>query len=276
MLTPEWAAGVDISRASSGRIYDYLLGGTHNFAVDREAAQVVLSYQPTARKAARANRAFLTRAVRELAHRRGIRQFLDIGSGIPTSGNVHEVAQTAAPDARVLYVDIDPTAVLHGMQILEDNDGANAMIGDVRQPDQMLSQIADSPELHKIIDLRQPAAVLLVAVLHFVPDDAEAYRAVGYLRDMLAPGSCLVVSHATDAGLDDEAITTAYDLYKANTGSPVVPRTAEQIGEFFGDFELVDPGLAWTVQWRPDAAGHEFGERPWLANLLAGVGCKQG
>ena len=164
---PDWVPeGIDLQRPSAARMYDYYLGGAHNFGPDRELGRKVLEFVPDGQLLAQANRAFLHRAVRFLLSR-GIQQFLDIGSGIPTAGNVHEVAQKEAPGSRVLYVDHDHVAVAHSEALLRDNPDARVLHADLRNPDEILS----SPALHEVLDLSQPVGLLLVAVLHFIPDE---------------------------------------------------------------------------------------------------------
>lgn len=197
MERPAWAPrNIDISVPSVSRIYDYYLGGSHNFEVDREAARKAMEFLPGLPRIMRANRAFLRRAVR-YAVAEGVTQFLDIGSGIPTHGNVHEVAQEAHPGARVVYVDHDPVAVAHSQAVLGRNPDADVVAADLLKPRDILA----SPELGRLIDLNRPVALLLVAILHFVEDANDPYRAVAELRDALAPGSLLVLTHASYEGI---------------------------------------------------------------------------
>jgi hypothetical protein len=235
--------------ATAARIYDYLLGGVHNFPADRDVAEKVIEGVPFAREAARANRAFLGRLVRYLAAQ-GVDQFIDIGSGIPTQGNVHEILREVRPEARVVYVDIDPLAVAESLDLLEGNPRATAVRGDLRDPGPILTH----SELLRVLDLDQPVGLLLIAVLHFVPDDAQAYGAVERLRRELAPGSYLGISHgATETAPDDVQQTSAGHAYnqRTTTGS-AKPRNREEFAAFFGDWELVEPGIAWLSDWRPD------------------------
>jgi hypothetical protein len=250
---PAWVPEiVDMDRASAARIYDYWLSGSHNFAVDREAGDRVSAQMPHAPAVARANRAFMNRAVRWLVGQ-GIRQFLDVGSGIPTVGNVHEVAQRIAPESRVVYVDIDPVAVVHGQQILAGDARAVSIEADLRRPDELLAR----PELHTVLDLSQPVGLLLVSMLHFLPDDEDPYGAVARLRDALVPGSYLVLSHGALEGFEPAALDTVREVYQATSNPSGQARTREEIRRFFGDFELVEPGLVWLSQWRPDRLGDE-------------------
>ena len=263
MTRPEWAPDdIDISVPSAARMYDYYLGGAHNFAVDRELAEKALRAMPDGRALARANRAFLQRSVRFLT-RAGIRQFLDIGSGIPTVGNVHEVAQRIAPDARVAYVDFDPIAVSHARALLADNPGAVALHGNLREPDRILAD----PALRELFDLDQPVAVLLLAVLHFVADANRPDEIIGTLRDALAPGSYLVISHGTDEGRSTEALEQVY----RNTVTPLAMRDRARVRALFAGFELLEPGVVWAPQWHPDQP-EDVGTQPERSGSYVGVG----
>jgi hypothetical protein len=251
-------------------MYDFYLGGKNYFHADRIAAEWVIEQVPLIPLMAIANRAFLRRSVEFLALQ-GIRQFLDIGCGIPTMGNVHEVAQRVAGDARVLYVDIDPVAVHHASQLLQGNDLAHAMLGDLRDPQRLIDEI-NGPSAAGTIDLEQPTALLLNSVLPFVPDDRAALAAVGTLREGLAPGSFIAVSHIVSDGVDVDRAEAAGKVYK-NSAQPASVRTREQIEKFFDGFDLVEPGLVWITQWRPqpDDPPH-FVDDPRRSGLLAGVG----
>jgi hypothetical protein len=267
--------GDDVNTATAARMYDYYLGGVHNFAADRQAAENVIASMPLVPAIARANREFLGRAVRHLLAQ-GVYQFLDIGSGMPTQGNVHQVAQAAAPDARVAYVDIDPVAVMHSRGLLEGNERATAVLGDLRRPDDLL-ELLDHPELRAVIDLDQPVAVLLVAVLHFVPDDALAYGAVRKIRERVVPGSWLVLSHGAAEGFQASQAQAVQGVYKQRTATPGGLRTADEVLRFFGDdFEVVPPGLVWAPAWRPES-GHEsdaFDGHPERSGMHAAVARK--
>jgi SAM-dependent methyltransferase len=256
--------------ATAARIYDYHLGGTHNFPADREAAKAIAQMFPLAPAMARTNRAYLRRAVQHLT-RAGLRQFLDIGSGIPTVGNVHEVAQQLAAEARVVYVDIDPVAVSEGLDILGGNDRATAIRGDLRDPQAILKH----PKVRALVDLKRPVGLLLVAVLHFVPDDTQAYDVVNQLLAALAPGSYLVVSHASADGVDvaEDDIQVAKDLYKRQTATPFHLRGRDQVERFFAEVDLVEPGIVWLPEWRPEPGDPaDFVDNPRQSAGLAGVG----
>jgi hypothetical protein len=255
--------GIDVERPSSARVYDYYLGGAHNFAVDRQMAEQALAVLPDAPLMAQAKRAFLRRAVEFLVER-GIRQFLDIGSGIPTVGHVHEITEHTAPDARVVYVDLDPVAVSHSRQILKDTERAVAIQEDVRRPEQIL----DHPEVAALLDFSQPVAVLVVALFHFVPDEAAPADLLARLTAPLAPGSYLVISHATSDAPRDFA--SGMDVYRRG-GIAVALRSRSEIAALFGDFELVEPGLVWVPQWRPESPG-DVGDAPESSVIYAGVG----
>jgi hypothetical protein len=218
-------AGVDPTKPNIARVYDYWLGGHHNLVADRELAEAMATLDPWIPAACKANRAFLGRAVRYLtAH--GIRQFLDIGSGIPTAGNVHEVAQLAASDARVVYVDKDPVAVAMGRKLLAGNDRAAVIEADLRDPGTIMSD----PAVSRLIDFSEPAAIMLAAILHFVTDAGDPYQIVSRLRDTAAPGSYLAVSHATSQ--DNHALAAAAEhIYnsRAADGQARDPRPDNQL-----------------------------------------------
>ena len=240
-MSERWAAGADPGRANVARVYDFLLGGSHNFEADREMARWMTATAGDAAMVARANRAFLRRAVRELAGA-GIRQFLDIGAGIPTVGNTHEVA---APGAKVVYVDHDPVAVAHAQVLLADDRNTEAVQGDLREPD-LLLRIAEATGL---LDFREPVAVLMLAVLPFVKDEERPAEAVAHLRDAVEKGSYLVVSHGASDALPPEGVQ---DLYAKRATSTITLRTREQVTGFFEGWEVQPPGVVWLPEWRPD------------------------
>jgi hypothetical protein len=250
-------------------MYDYLLGGVHNFPVDRLAAQQVIAQYPLTPLAVRANRAFLGRAVRFLAAA-GVRQFLDLGSGMPTVGNVHEIAQQVAPDCRVVYVDIDPVAVAESLDLLAGNPLVTAVRGDIRAPQDILGHT----RVGELLDFSRPIGLLMVAVLHFVPGQ-EAYHAVSTLVDALPPGSYLVISHVTTDGLSlsDEAVAAGRDVYQRQTATPMQPRSRDEIARFLGSTSLVEPGLVAVPAWRPAPQDPtDFAEAPERSGFLAGIG----
>lgn len=267
MQRPPWAPqGIDLDRPSAARMYDYYLGGSHNFAIDRQAAAQAVAMWPDLPIIMQANRAFLRRAVRYLVSQ-GITQFLDIGSGIPTVGNVHEVAQQAHAASRVVYVDIDPVAVAHSRAILADNPHAAVVQGDARDLDHLLAQA----EVRDLLDFTKPIAVLLVAVLHFIPDTDAAHRLVHRLRDMLVSGSYIAISHASHEGRPTESASHA-QLY-ARTPTPMAMRSRVEIERFFDGLALVAPGVVYLPLWQPESPD-DVDEHPERFTGFAGVGRK--
>jgi hypothetical protein len=266
---PDWVPpGVDTQRANTARVYDYWLGGTHNFLADQDAARAVAALDPNVRVSAQANRAFLGRAVRFLAAA-GIRQFLDIGSGIPTEGNVHEIAQQAAPGSRVVYVDIDPVAVAHSRAILAGCQGATVLQADLREPEKILADEAT----RSLIDFAEPVGLMLSAVLHFIGDEEDPWRITRTLRDAVVPGSYLVLGHVTQEGNPtvSDAVAKVYQRSVSIRGGR---RSRAQILQFFDGFELVDPGLVFIPQWRPESPG-DVPHDPSKFWLLVGVARKR-
>ncbi len=256
-------AGVDPSKPNMARIYDYWLGGTSSLTLDRELAKRMETLDRYIPVSCRANRAFLGRAVRYAAGQ-GIRQFLDIGSGIPTAGNVHEIAQQAAPGARVVYADIDPVAVADSRNLLAGNDGATVIQADLRDP----AQILGHPEVQRLIRLTEPVAVTLAAVLHFLTPADDPYGVVAHLRNVMPPGSLLVISHAATEG--SPALAEAAQRIYSKRVADGQARSRAEILRFFGGWELAEPGLVWAPQWRPNSLGDvpPDPERFWV---LAGV-----
>jgi len=246
---------INTSVPNPARIYDYLLGGKDNFPADREVAEQVLAIAPVTREVVRDNRAFLRRAVGFLTREAGIRQFIDLGSGLPTQGNVHEIAQAIAPDARVVYVDNDAIVAAHSSALLA-GDSTVAIQADLREPDAILGH----PEVGKLIDFDQPVALLLVAVLHFIPDHEDPLGIVARFRDGVAGGSYLTISHGTrdvperpdmSAEVMAEMGARVERLYQQTTTS-IVTRTRAQVERFFDGFDLLEPGLVEIQLWRPD------------------------
>jgi SAM-dependent methyltransferase len=257
--------GVDTARANVARVYDYWLGGSHNFLADQDLARAIVAVVPAAREAAQDNRAFLGRAVRFLAAS-GIRQFLDIGSGIPTEGNVHEIAARATSGARVVYADNDQVAVAHSRAILADSADATVIEADAREPGKILS----SDTVRELIDFTQPVGLLLNMVLHFIDDPEDPWRIVATLRDALAPGSYLVVGHLTDENKPTVA-HAAEKVYNRSVATNIHVRPRADILAFFDGFDLVDPGLVYIPHWRPDSPADVPADasRSWA---LVGVG----
>ncbi|MEW2517393.1 SAM-dependent methyltransferase [Actinacidiphila alni] len=269
---PSWAPqGIDLTVPSVSRIYDYFLGGSHNFEVDREAARLVIRAMPGVTKISQANRAVMHRAVR-FAMDRGIDQFLDIGSGIPTFGNVHEVVHRTNPGAHVVYVDNDPVAVAHSRAVLNEagnTDKAAIAAADLRDPRTVL----DNPEVKRLLDFDRPVALLLVAVLHLLSDADKPREVVAALRDVLAPGSVLVVTHATlQFGPTPSAQRGVQEVYQRTT-TPLIMRTKEEVELFFDGFELVEPGVVPLPHWRPEVPLSDDDD-PAVLHGLAGVGLK--
>jgi len=265
MDEPDWVPeGIDADRPTAARIYDYLLGGFHNFAVDREVARAAMAAMPDVATQAKANRAFVHRAVRYLVGQ-GVTQFLDLGSGIPTLGNVHEIARQASPEARVLYVDIDPIAVAHGRHILAGTPGVAVVQADLRAPETVLA----APETRETLRLDRPVAVLAVAVLHAVPDADAPAAVLARLRDALRGGSWLTIAHGTHDSRPEEA--GRLTELSSRTNTPLTTRTRDQIAAFFDGYELVEPGLVWAPQWRPDPP-ESVPAQPERSGNLVGVG----
>jgi SAM-dependent methyltransferase len=247
----EWALSlpeIDPDRPSPARIYDYWLGGSQNFAVDRQIGERALTALPNLQDAIRANRAFLGRVVHHLAADLGVTQFLDLGSGVPTVGNVHEVARYVDPSAKVVYVDIDPIAIAHARALLADVDGVEAILADLRQPETVLSH----PLLRETLDLSAPIAVLMYAVLHFIPDTEDPEAIVRAYIDQAAPGSYLAVSHgAPDLSQPQEQDTMLSD-YQQSTGVQFFTRDSDQITAWFTGLEIQPPGLVTIDEWHPE------------------------
>jgi len=260
----------DPSRPNVARIYDYLLGGKDHFAVDRQAAQRLIAALPNAAAVARANRTFLAAAVRHAA-REGIRQYLDIGAGLPTSPSVHECARAIIPCARVAYVDKDPVAVAHAQALLATGDGVIATEGDVREPEAILAD----PALAGVIDMTEPVCVLLVSMLHFLTAD-EADMIVGTFRQRMVPGSYLIISQGNASSVPREGVQNAYGSDITLTGRP-----AAEIAAYFDGFDLVPPGLVPVAEWPAAQPGAWPPPRQRAqstspqAGMLAGVGRKR-
>jgi S-adenosyl methyltransferase len=248
-VEPRAVSEFDVTVAHPARMYDYYLGGKDNFEADREAADKLLAVVPEARDIARANRGFLVRAVRYLAAEKGIRQFLDIGTGIPTHPGTHEVAQAVAPGAKVVYADNDPIVLAHARAFLASGSEGNCAYvhADLRNPDAILDAARSS------LDFTQPVALLMIAVLHFIPDrDAPAALVAAYL-DALPGGSYLALSHGTADFHPDKGINTAAVAAYDSASAPLVPRTKPQIEKLFGGLIMEPPGLVQAPLWRPDA-----------------------
>ena len=246
-----------------------MLGGAHNFAADRKAAELALAADPEVAHAAWVNRAFLRRAVEFLVDA-GVRQYLDIGSGIPTVGHVHEIAQGAAPESRVVLVDIDTVAVAHSRLMLAGNDRAAAVQEDVRRPDRIL----EAPEVQRLLDFGQPVAVLVVGLFHFISDADDPADILSRVTAPLASGSYLVLSHGTEDGPRRAAMVKTKQLFAQATGVELTWRSHAQIEALFDGFDLLEPGLVWTPSWRPESPDDLYADRPDESGYYAGVGRK--
>jgi SAM-dependent methyltransferase len=270
MERPDWVPrGIDVDQPSIARVYDCYLGGFHNFTADRALVEQIRKVLPGAPLFARANRTFLTSAVR-FCVQAGITQFLDIGSGIPTVGNVHEVARRADPQARVVYVDSDPVAVAHSEAILGDDAQAAVIQADLREP----GRILQDPMVHKLLDFDRPIAMLMVAVLHFIPDSEDPAGIIDEFAASLAPGSHLIISHGTDDGPVEDQFATVTTMYQ-QTVAAVTMRSRDEVAKLFRDFDLVPPGLTWVSQWRPAAEAEDIAAEETLYGSYAGVGRKR-
>jgi hypothetical protein len=240
-----WSSGIDTSVVHPARRYDYWLGGKDNFEADRKSGDAIAAVYPPVRTAARANRAFLRRAVTCVALEAGVRQFLDVGAGLPAADNTHEVAQRLVPDSRVVYVDNDPLVGVHARALLTNGSGVGVtdyVEADVRNPDQILEEAA------RTLDFGQPVALLLVAVLHFIAPDEDPYGIVARLVGSLAPGSHLVISHGTSDYLEESHLA---EIASGRHG-PFWPRSRAQIARFLDGLELLPPGISSVVHWRAD------------------------
>jgi hypothetical protein len=258
--------GVDTTKPSIARVYDYLLGGKDNFAVDREVGEMSLRIMPDGREGPRSNRAFLRRAVHYLAADAGIRQFLDLGSGLPSQGNVHEVAQAVDRKARVVYVDYDPVVLAHARALLA-GDYSEVVLADLREP----GRIFDHPTVNAMLDLDRPVAVLLLSVLHHIGDDADPAGIVAAYRDAVVPGSHLAVTHLHKPGpehLEDRELADLGEEVFRKAFGVSCWRSEEEIRSFFGDWDLVPPGLVPVVDWRPEPG--DLGQRYLTYRLVLG------
>ncbi|MFC0107322.1 SAM-dependent methyltransferase [Kibdelosporangium aridum] len=260
---------VDTSVPSMARTYDFLLGGAHNFAVDRMVAEQAEKAMPGAAKIARINRAFLGRVVRFMVDQ-GVTQFLDIGSGIPTVGNVHVVAQQANPQARVLYVDKDPIAVAHSELMLGNNDRADVLRADMRDPE----SIVHSSQARRLLDFDKPIGMLLVMMIHWVPDEDDPWALIGRYRDALPTGSYLALSHVTAEQREDQVTEVQGKIRESRSTDQLTPRSHDQILRMFDGFELVEPGLVGCGLWHPRGPG-DIADNPELnSHVYGGVGKK--
>jgi hypothetical protein len=251
----ELQVGIDTSKAHQARVYDYWLGGKDNFAVDREAAEQALAAYPGLRQGVHAQRAFLGNAVRYLADTVGIRQFLDIGTGIPTANNTHEVAHAVDPEARIVYVDNDPMVLVHARALLTGTrpGTTNYLDTDLRDTEAVLTGAA------ALLDFRQPIAVLLIGVLQLIPDRDEPHAIVARLKDAVPSGSWLAVFHPASDILPDK-IGEAARRVNVRSANTVTLRSHSQVEQFFAGFELLDPGLVQVHRWRPGSVARDTGD----------------
>jgi hypothetical protein len=254
----------DLDQPSAARMYDYYLGGGHNFAVDREAVARIQDVYPNIPLIAQANRAFLHRAVKYLLDS-GIRQFLDLGSGIPTAGNVHEIVDAAAPGTPVVYVDIDPVAVAYSETILGGRTDLAVLQADIRRP----AEVLEAAATRRLLDFGQPVGVLAVAVLHFLAPADDPTGVLAAYRDAVVSGSYLALSHGTNEKQPENAARSE-DVYR-NTRDPLTLRSRAEIAGLLTGWDLVDPGLVWLPEWRPDWPG-DTAEDPSWTEILCGVG----
>ncbi len=255
---------MNTDKPNVARMYDYLLDGHQNFPADREMANKLLTILPHLKLTACVSRAFLRRSVNFLIEQ-GIDQFLDIGSGLPTIGNVHEVARRVVPDAKVVYVDIDPVAVEHSRAILVDTSGAIAIQADASQPEVILNH----PDVQKTLDFDRPIGLLLLTVLHYIVDDEKAYGAVETLTNVLAPGSYIAITHGSAEMVNPQE----EELFKTS-GSNTVNRSMEDVSKFFKGFELVEPGIVPTPLWHPENENDALFHEPEKGYTWAAVGRK--
>jgi hypothetical protein len=260
---------IDTSQPHPARMYDYYLGGRDNYEVDREAAERLIAVVPSIVTGARANRAFLRRAVRTVVAEHGIRQIIDVGTGIPTSPNTHEIAHAIAPETRVVYVDNDPLVGAHADARLSDAGHTAFVLADARRPEEILQH----PYVAGLIDFGQPVALLLVALLHFIADEDDPAGIISRLSESLPSGSFLVLTHGTSDRLTAEAVhplTEIIDAYRASTAALSLRSYADVLG-FFDGFDLIEPGLVTAAEWRPDPDGPE----PAWMGMYSGVARKR-
>jgi hypothetical protein len=267
--TEPGANRIDTTRPHPARVYDWYLGGKDNYPVDERLGQQITARDPGAKRAARSNRWFMQRATRHLAGTAGIRQFLDIGTGIPTEPNLHQIAQSTAPDTRVVYVDNDPIVLAHAEALLRGTpEGRTEYVqADVREPEKILDEAA------RVLDLGRPVGLSLIALMHFIADDSGAYELVETLVDALAPGSSLSLSAMT-ADFEPEEVRLGIAAY-ARGGVTLVSRSHAEVGRFFKGLDLVEPGVVSVKDWRPELAQGEtpIGDEP--VSLYGGVGFKR-
>lgn len=267
-LNQDWVdASTALDRPNPARIYDYLLGGHHNFAADRAAVEKMLEVFPHAAEGAAAQRAFLRRAI-DLFTAEGIDQFLDVGSGLPTAGNVHDLARATIPDVRVVYVDIDPVVIAHSSRLLSDVPGVTIIQGDARRPQEIL----EHEKVRDLLDFDRPLALTMTCLFHFVVDDEVAYRSAATLIDALTSGSYVAMNHALREERNQDEMEKAQEDYKAAASTKV--RSREEIARLFDGLELLEPGLVRAPLWRPESPDDLLSDNPEAYTALVGVGRK--
>ncbi|MBV9847424.1 MAG: SAM-dependent methyltransferase [Kutzneria sp.] len=267
---PDWVPPhIDMTVPSIARMYDYMLGGGHNFAADRDVVKRGELVEPGLRRIARLNRSFLRRAVLFMVDQ-GIRQFLDIGSGVPTVGQVHEIAQKAVPECRVLYVDRDAIAVAHSELILAGTDHVGVLHADMRNPEAIL----DSDEARRLLDFDEPIGLLFLLMLHWVPDEDDPHRLLATYRDALVSGSHLAITHATDDRQPQMMDGMVDTMHRTRSPDQARPRSYDEVHAMFGDFELVEPGLVGCGTWRPGGPGDIAEDAKYNEFVYAGVARK--
>jgi hypothetical protein len=266
-MTDEHAKrGIDFDKPNAARVYDYLIGGKLNYAIDRMFAEQILQVRPEAKDLALLNRRWLRRAVRFGAEQ-GVRQFLDIGSGMPTVGHVHEVVQSIDPESRVVYVDNEPVAVAHSEIVLQDNENAAMVQADAEFPDDVLQHATTE----RLLDFGKPVMVIMAAFIHFIPDERDPAGLIAAYRDAVVPGSYLALSSGTFEGQGEE-VRRAAELYQ-KSGTDVVARSKDELRALLDGFEILPPGIVFTPEWRPDDPA-EVGDHPEQASQLALVARK--
>jgi hypothetical protein len=265
--------GIDLTKPNVARVYNYTIGGKDHYAVDRAAAEAIVQVEPNAAVEGRAHRAFLGRVVRQMVSEAGIRQFIDVGSGIPAAENTHEVAQRIAPAARVVYVDNDPVVVVHAKALIGETGTTHIIAGDAREP----AAILEDSAVRDFIDFSHPVGVLLMSILHHIADDEDPGKIAQTFRNAIAPGSELAISHFCNPGpanpKESEIAVRSERVFTQNFGTGRW-RTPEEITAFFGDFRLLQPGLVPLALWRPDTPWE--GELPgFFHRFVGGVAVKE-
>jgi O-methyltransferase involved in polyketide biosynthesis len=279
-MSEEFPPILDLERPNAARVYDWLLGGTTHWAIDRVFGERAVHHLPIVKSLAKVNREFLGRTVRHCV-RNGVTQFLDIGSGIPTVGNVHEIADSLDPRSRCVYVDYEHVAVSHA-RILLDRHGNPKRHTVVQARMQDVTEVWTKAVDSKVLDPTKPVALTMVALLHFIPDELGVHEAVAGYRELLPPGSRLVLSHVTEEGVPDDLraqLAKVVDQYRESS-TPCHFRDLDKIAAFFGDFDLIDPGLVWLPEWHLDKeksphTNADFRDEPNRACVVGGIGVKR-